>query len=452
MKIVLVNIPLVRQDAKGQIHTGPNAGSRWPFTLPRLWNSTLNYIGQSYCATYAPYPFYMGYAASYLKSHGLNVEMLDFMAMRRFFPRNWYNDIVVADPTILVLEVSKPVESLVLDVAKEWKMYGKKIVLVGPHCASAAEKLLALNYVDHVIKGEYELPLLKIAQGDTRRLFEYEHVEDIDTLSNGENWTPYRDPELLHEYYDPSMQTPITQLAISASRGCKFKCNYCAWPKTMGNRTYRMRSAEMVIDEIEKAVKTPNLPHPVRSVFTDDDTWNIGRDRFRALSAGLGRIGLPWTFMGRLDISTIDDFNLAVENGCVGMRFGIESFQQHVLNTTNGGRNGIKQFENAKAILGRFKNMEFHFTSMRDMPGQGESDWQKDQEAFAELRRIGEANGNKIHHQVSRTMPFPGTDLELEMREAGLGDILDRADYDGAEGETELTKTVREFVPLTISR
>ena len=32
MRVLFVNVPFVKIDEGGQIHTGPNAGSRWPFT------------------------------------------------------------------------------------------------------------------------------------------------------------------------------------------------------------------------------------------------------------------------------------------------------------------------------------------------------------------------------------------------------------------------------------
>lgn len=445
--MLLVNIPNVAADG-----TGPNAGSRWPWRLPRLWPSTKAFPQGQFVNTYAPYPFFMGYGVSYLRDAGVDADMVDFMALRMFDPIQWQAELTKRWAPVMVFELATPTAAIVLAMAK-WanESLAARIVLVGPHCAASANELLKLPWVTAVVKGEYDLPLLALANDSPRRLFSYEHAENIDTLPSGANWVPYRDLAYLHEYYEPTMQTPVTQLCISESRGCKFACKYCSFPKTMNNRQYRQRRVDLVLDEICSVIASAaGTAFPIRSLLTDSDTFNIGRERFRQFCAGFGEIGLPWSFMGRLDVSTMDDFDHAVKSGCVGMRFGIESFQQHVLDRTNGGRLGAKQYENAKGILSRFKNMEFHFTSMRDMPGQTESDWAKDQEIFAELRRIGEATGNRIHHQISRCMPFPGTDLHAEMVAAGHGELLEQSGYNGTDCETPLSKAVRELVPLTV--
>jgi len=64
MKVLFANIPFVKY-IDGEIYTGPNAGSRWPW-LNR---------GASF-HNYAPFPFWLGWAAKYVQSHGFDVEFL----------------------------------------------------------------------------------------------------------------------------------------------------------------------------------------------------------------------------------------------------------------------------------------------------------------------------------------------------------------------------------------
>lgn len=446
MKMLLCNLPFIHHDATGRINTGPNSGSRWPFTLPRTWPSIRTFQNGQFINTYAPYPFYLGYATSYLRAHDIEAGMYDGMAERHFDATLHRKAVIEFGPDTLVLEISTPVAKQVLDFAASFKReIGGKVVLVGPHCAAYADALLALPYVDHVVKGEYEIPLLKITQGETARLFSYEHVENLDTLPSGDNWLPYRDPRILCEYYDPTMQTPYTQLCISTSRGCAFHCHYCQWQKVINNETYRRRSPEMVIDEIRNIIAImAQTDTPVRSVLFDDDTWNLGgAPRINALCTGLKFIGLPWSFLGRLDVHPPEFFKTMVDAGCVGMRFGVESFTQHVLDRTNGHRNAGKQYAAADYILRNFKGLEVHFTSMRDMPGQTEADWQSDQTQFKILEGVATANRNRMHYQVSRTMPFPGTVLHEQMVSSGHGDLLERSGYNGTDEETELSRAVR---------
>ncbi len=65
--------------------------------------------------------------------------------------------------------------------------------------------------------------------------------------------------------------------------------------------------------------------------FFDDDTFNVGNERISRLCDELKAIGLPWAMMGRLDCSPL----WLCKDGefwsqAVGMRFGIETFDQQV--------------------------------------------------------------------------------------------------------------------------
>jgi len=68
MKVLFANVPFIKF-MDGQIHTGPNAGSRWPWTLP----------GPSF-HNYAAYPFYMAYAITWLRHHGVEAGLYDGVA------------------------------------------------------------------------------------------------------------------------------------------------------------------------------------------------------------------------------------------------------------------------------------------------------------------------------------------------------------------------------------
>jgi radical SAM superfamily enzyme YgiQ (UPF0313 family) len=291
------------------------------------------------------------------------------------------------------------------------------------------------------------------------------------------------------------MDTPRAQLTISTSRGCPFKCTYCQWPKVMNDGTYRFRRPESVLDEIRTVIRQharyvaelqsslagrelalyglrnertsraggllARRDHPqaaaafaeaqtieralntlaaggVRSIFFDDDTWNLGKRRVQALCAGLADIGLPWTMMGRIDTTGQDLFDGMVASGCVGMRFGIESFNQRLLDNTKKNLDARRSYETVRALITRHRGLEFHFTTMRNLPGETRQDFERDQEILNDLRRLGEQNGNRIHWQNSSCIPFPGTELWEEMVALGKGgELRDFDKYDGGPLATE---------------
>lgn len=433
MKVLFVNVPFIKTVA-GQIHTGPNAGSRWPWTMP----------GPSF-HDYAPYPFYMANAVTWLRYHGIEADMYDGVAEKHSSVDTVKKSICDYRPSIAVFDVATPVYPLISEVANYVKnTVESRIVFVGPHMKAYAQQCFELGFVDHCVIGEYEVPVLDIVNkypnGD--KIYEYKYVPDINKLPNGDNFLPYRDHAKLGAYYDPSMQTSRTQLQVSASRGCPFKCTYCQWPKTINGGKYRARTPEMVIDEIQTLKSA--LGSSLGSIFFDDDTWNIGNDRIKEMCKGLKQIGLPWTMMGRIDTSKHEVYDHMVDAGCVGMRFGIESFNQRLLDNAKKNLKASVTHENISYLLNRYKNMEFHFTTMKNLPGSTPDDWENDKKILQDLIAVGATNGHRVHYQNSSCIPFPGTELWEELVELGHGNMLeDFHMYDGhPDHDKNLAKTI----------
>jgi|LakMenEpi03Aug12_release.lakeMendotaPanAssembly.Ray.scaffolds.fasta_scaffold38639_7 radical SAM superfamily enzyme YgiQ (UPF0313 family) len=433
MKILFANIPNIKY-IDGQIHTGPNAGSRWPWT-----NAGGHFHG------YAPFPFWLGWAAKYVESHDFEVYFYDGVALKHNNLEITKQEIISLKPDIIFYDVATPTFTIVDGVAKELKDQLNCVnVYCGPHMKTYANDCMLLDHVDYCIIGEYDIPALKICQNPNieQQIFRFEHLKNIDTLPNGQNFVPYRPLEYIQNYYDPSMSTQPIQLTISASRGCPFKCTYCQWPNVINNGQYRARSAVMVIDEIKQMQYI--LKENLRSIFFDDDTWNLGPGRISKICDGLKEIGLPWTMMGRIDTSKPELYDKMVDSGCVGMRFGIETFNQELSDNVKKHMNTKTAYDNLKYLVTRFSNMEFHFTTMKNFPGEKTGSWEKDQEILQDLQRIGRQNNNTVHWQISDCIPFPGTELWEELVELGHGDTLkDFSLYDGSpEHNGALEKTV----------
>src|SRR3954468_245070 len=65
---------------------GVRAGSRWPFT----YEDSIAFPNTPIPCSYAPYPFFMGHAATYLvKMTGARVTLRDSIALRETEARSW---------------------------------------------------------------------------------------------------------------------------------------------------------------------------------------------------------------------------------------------------------------------------------------------------------------------------------------------------------------------------
>ena len=122
----------------------------------------------------------------------------------------------------------------------------------------------------------------------------------------------------------------------------------------------------------------------IKYIF-DDDTFNLGDQRISKLCDELKEIGLPWTMMGRLDCSPIWLYDKMVESGCVGMRFGIETFNHHVLERINKGIERVDFLRILSYICKTYPTLMIHVTMMKDLPGQTEEIHQNDMDILHSL-------------------------------------------------------------------
>lgn len=393
------------------IRYGARAGSRWPWTMDTPHGGP-------------PFPFFMGYAAAYLKANGFEVNIIDAVAEEQYNYQNFLEEVKNEKADIVVLECSTPTIDIDLWVAKKISEFSE-VALAGPHLATRAEEVQRENpHIKYFLKGEYILNSLKMARNGKSGIYESEVVEDLDKIP-----FPFRDYKSATKYYDPTMPTEKPQLQIYGSKGCPFKCTFCAWPQLMYFGNVSLRKPEKVAEEIKESVKT----HGYKSIFFDDDTFNLGTQRISELCDYLKDIGLSWTMMGRLDCSPDWLYDKMVDSGCVGMRFGIETFNLGVLARIKKGIERKDFRKTLEHISKKYPKLMIHLTMMKDMPGQTEEIHQEDMKILQELG-FGEKGNIYRNYQLSRCAPFPGTEMYKELLDKiGENALKDYKAYDGGQ-------------------
>lgn len=391
---------------------GVRAGSRWPHF-------------ESETERYMPFPFQLAYAAALMQLHKFEVLLVDGIA-ERMTEDAFVRRILELAPNLILLEVSSPSFSADIQFARHLRSRLGPDVLIafcGPHAPMFSPAFLKTNtVVDMVLKGAYEKTLLSMAlalstgqplDGVKGLIFRNkrgsvvftgppEVIKDIDDLP----W-PARHFLPMNNYFDQPGGLPEPTLQMWASRGCPYSCSFCVWPQLMNGRTYRPRSVNAILDEMEQASVQYNL----KSVYFDDDTFNIGKDRMLSFCREKSRrqLKLPWAIMARADAMDREILQAMAKSGLWAVKYGIESAVPELLAHIG------KKFDLQKAVVNikttQRLGIKTHLTFMFGIPGETRETVRRTVALAKEL--------NPDSVQFSILTPLPGTRIYDELQASG---------------------------------
>jgi len=424
MKVLLANPPWRKDN-----YFGVRAGTRWPF-LTKLSK------GQK-IPDYVPFPFFLAYTAALLKKENIEVRLIDAIPLG-LNESEFLKQIENFSPNLIIQETSTPSIKYDIEIAKKIKENGlsKRIALSGPHVSIYKSDFLKENqFIDYLLIGEYELTALELS----KRLKEDKNLEDVKGLIYSKNseifeneprelladldTLPYPSRELLPmvHYRDYFCDIPQPTAQIWASRGCPFGCIFCLWPEVIyGSRKYRVRDPKLVAEEMKHIVDHYNPG----SIFFDDDTFNIGKERMLKLCSEIIKqdIKKPWAVMARPDTSDEETLRALKDAGMCAIKYGIESGDQEILEESGKSLN----LDKAEETIMITKNLDIktHLTFTIGLLGETEESVKTTLD-FA-LRM------NPDSAQFSICTPFPGTKYFNHAVENNFLSFKDFSDFDGA--------------------
>ncbi len=344
-------------------------------------------------------------------------------------------------------------------IIKAWR--DVPIVLGGPHPTIMAQESLERGPVDIVVRGEGEVT--------------WQAVSDV----LAERWTPempYRDPECglwapgapalqdvegisfrlldghtvhnaeralaadLDDLHFPAyhllrmdrytnLQPTLDQvkgfsLPIMTSRGCPFRCTYCA---QVMPRRWRMRSAENVLKEWRWLIEEQGAAE----IGVLDDSFNINRQRVLEICDLLIAQKLnhvPWIMINgiRADLADEELLGRMRRAGCIRTAFGVESGNQAILDSVIGKHLKLDQiraaFKAAKKV-----GMETIGFFIIGLPGETEETMDETIRFACEL--------DPLVANFSIATPFPGTELYRMVERSGRVLVKDYDDFVFFEGK-----------------
>lgn len=194
-------------------------------------------------------------------------------------------------------------------------------------------------------------------------------------------------------------------LPIMASRGCPFKCVYCSEPLT--NPTVRFRSAENVVDEMEKWKKDLLVSH----FFFIDSNLTLDRQRIAEICELILKRNLKITFEGWTRANLVDKeiLTLLRNAGLIRMSYGIESGDPEVLKIIH---KEVSQESILKAIkLTDDLGIEVACSLMLGLPGDTKASVERTISFVKNIPQI-------LYTNFSIANPYPGTKM-LEWARSG---------------------------------
>ncbi len=213
-------------------------------------------------------------------------------------------------------------------IARRYRSQGKTVIGGGPHVTFAVEE--ALQYFDSILIGEAESEwnsiLRDVQEGNLRKIYE--------GIPTGLEEVPTPRYDLLPDAF-------FVKRVVQATRGCPFSCSFCTVPTL--NPGFRMRPVEKIL----KDINYNQFRHwwQRKIVWFWDDNLTINRTFARKLLHAMIPLKKWWLTQASMDIARDRELlDLMESSGCIGIFFGIESFEKQSLKDAHKQQHKAEQY------------------------------------------------------------------------------------------------------------
>jgi anaerobic magnesium-protoporphyrin IX monomethyl ester cyclase len=310
------------------------------------------------------------WAAALLRQHGFEVALFDTMFAHS------------PDEIIPVLNTFKPDVLVVYDDGFNYltkmclsnmreaafrmqalaRQLGCKVIMTSSDAADHYEKYLE-NGADFVIAGEAEYTLLELMQTLNTASTDFSHVPGLIYLMGG---APHKNMKRAIAKHLDELPLPAWDLVdikpykevwlkkhgyfsvnIATTRGCPYKCNWCAKP--MYGNSYNMRSPQNVVDEMLLLKGLFNMDH----IWFCDDIFGLKRSWVQEFATWVTNAGVKTAYkiQSRADLLVQGKYVTYLEqSGCNEVWMGAESGSQKILDAMDKGTS-VEQIKDARKLL-----------------------------------------------------------------------------------------------------
>lgn len=369
------------------------------------------------------------YAASVLRAEGIPVAVFDSMlqdpvvgfldALRQHRPA--FVAIYEDDFNFLSKMCLTRMRELAWKMAQAARRYGATVIAHGSDATDHLSEYLH-NGVDFVLSGESEARLSHLITtllqgGDPSTIEGVADSSNLDDFSRSKRKSPASSwstlPKPARDLIDVEMYRRAWKQAhgyfslnMVASRGCPYRCNWCAKPIS-GNR-FHVRPAEGVADEICELRDLYGAEH----VWFGDDVFALNHRWAQQFACEMEKrcCSIPFKIQSRADLMTPETVSALKRSGCQEVWMGVESGSQKVLDAMDKGLL-VREVMTARKNLRQAGIRACYFLQF-GYPGEG---WKEIEQTVALVR---ETRPDDIG--VSLSYPLPNTPFYERVR-AELG-------------------------------
>lgn len=192
-------------------------------------------------------------------------------------------------------------------------------------------------------------------------------------------------------------------LNLISSRGCPFRCNWCAKP--IFGDSFAIRPAEQVADEVAQLVKVYGAEH----LWFADDVFALNRHWVSDFADAIAerQVSVPFKIQSRADLMTQTTVGALRRAGCAEVWMGAESGSQAVLNAMEKGLR-LEDISTARGHLGTEGIKACYFLQF-GYPGET---WE---DILATRDLVRSTRPDDVG--ISVAYPLPGTRFHARVRE-----------------------------------
>ncbi|MCD6512591.1 MAG: B12-binding domain-containing radical SAM protein [Thermoplasmata archaeon] len=269
------------------------------------------------------------------------------------------------------------------EIADELRGHGIKVVLGGYHPTALPQE--AKEYADSVVignaEGVWKNVLHDALLGKLKSFYFSPYIENIPS---------------------PSMQPGSIIQGIEATRGCPYRCKFCAISNTPIGGRYIKKPIEQVVKEIERVGKY--------FIFYDS-SLTINTKYTKELFREIAPLNKKFACFGNINTLARDKelLKLASEAGCLAWAVGMESVEQSTLDEV-GKANNVRLYREAVRKVKEY-GMGIIASIVFGFDGDDEKIFERTYDMLCDI--------DVDSMGVNILTPFPGTPLFDEMKMEG---------------------------------